>query len=224
MHIQHCITSGVTDHLIGFFFFKFCADGIDGKQARRTHTSGPVGELFDHGLDSWTTIFIPTLLYSIFGRSPPSIPPYRMFYICWHVFINFYLSHWEKYNTGVLFLPWSYDISMLVSNAIFFLMIFWRRTSCNLSWYICMTRGSTTQSPRIVHRLMITTSLIFFYIIVVIFINTRKDLLVLRMNSYFFSFFKKSKSTSFGISPLKPCYRIEIIYDRYFSCSKYVKM
>lgn len=31
------------------------------------------------------------------------------------VFINFYLAHWEKYNTGVLYLPWSYDFSMVVS-------------------------------------------------------------------------------------------------------------
>ena len=34
-------------------FFGFETDGIDGKQARRTGSSGPLGELFDHGLDSW---------------------------------------------------------------------------------------------------------------------------------------------------------------------------
>lgn len=91
-------------------------DGLDGKQARRTGTSGPLGELFDHGLDSWTTIFIPTALYSIFGRDDPNtIQPIRMYYICIMVFINFYLAHWEKYNTGVLYLPWSYDFSMVVS-------------------------------------------------------------------------------------------------------------
>lgn len=42
-------------------------DGIDGKQARRTQTCGPLGELFDHGLDSWSTMFITTALYSVFG-------------------------------------------------------------------------------------------------------------------------------------------------------------
>jgi phosphatidylglycerophosphate synthase len=31
-------------------------DAIDGKQARRTQTSGPLGELFDHG--NITDIFI----------------------------------------------------------------------------------------------------------------------------------------------------------------------
>lgn len=43
-------------------------DGIDGKQARRIQLSGPLGELFDHGLDSYTAVLIPACLYSIFGR------------------------------------------------------------------------------------------------------------------------------------------------------------
>lgn len=107
-------------------YFNFYLDGLDGKQARRTGTSGPLGELFDHGLDSWTTVFIPTALYSIFGRDDPNtIQPIRMYYICIMVFINFYLAHWEKYNTGVLYLPWSYDLSMVVSfnlNVIILLM------------------------------------------------------------------------------------------------------
>lgn len=92
----------------------FYIDGIDGKQARRTRSSGPLGELFDHGLDSWTAVLIPTCLYSVFGRTDYSVPPVRFYFVCWNVFITFYLSHWEKYNTGVLFLPWGYDLSMLV--------------------------------------------------------------------------------------------------------------
>lgn len=91
-------------------------DGIDGKQARRIGLSGPLGELFDHGLDSYAAVLIPACLYSVFGRGESSIPPIRMFYICWMVFFNFYVSHWEKYNTGVLYLPWGYDLSMWVSN------------------------------------------------------------------------------------------------------------
>lgn len=30
------------------------------------------------------------------------------------VLLTFMLSHWEKYNTGILFLPWGYDISQVV--------------------------------------------------------------------------------------------------------------
>lgn len=87
-------------------------DGIDGKQARRIGLSGPLGELFDHGLDSYTAALIPACLYSIFGRVYPSVEPLRMYYVVWMVFFNFFISHWEKYLTGVLYLPWGYDLSM----------------------------------------------------------------------------------------------------------------
>ncbi|XP_049788920.1 ethanolaminephosphotransferase 1-like [Schistocerca nitens] len=100
-------------------FLAYTLDGIDGKQARRTQTSGPLGELFDHGLDSWSAVLIPTCMYSIFGRTTYSISTLRMYYCLWNVFVNFHLSHWEKYNTGVLFLPWGYDASMLVAIVIF---------------------------------------------------------------------------------------------------------
>jgi hypothetical protein len=43
-------------------------DGTDGKQARRTGTSGPTGEMFDHGLDSWATVPFTLTLFSAFGR------------------------------------------------------------------------------------------------------------------------------------------------------------
>ena len=28
---------------------------------------------------------------------------------------NFWVNHWEKYNTGVLYLPWMFDIAQTVS-------------------------------------------------------------------------------------------------------------
>ncbi|GBP80011.1 Ethanolaminephosphotransferase 1 [Eumeta japonica] len=85
-------------------------DGIDGKQARRTGTSGPLGELFDHGLDSYSVVLIPTCVYSLFSSDLSRL---RFFLLLWNIFINFYLTHWEKYNTGVMFLPWGYDFTML---------------------------------------------------------------------------------------------------------------
>lgn len=98
-------------HILRYFLVRL--DGIDGKQARRTGTSGPLGELFDHGLDSYTAGIIPVTMYSIFGRSTAySLSPYRMYFILWNILINFHLPHWEKYNTGVLFLPLGYDFSM----------------------------------------------------------------------------------------------------------------
>lgn len=44
-------------------------DGTDGKQARRTGASGPTGELFDHGIDSYMTITFTVTAFSAFGRA-----------------------------------------------------------------------------------------------------------------------------------------------------------
>ncbi|KAF6203595.1 hypothetical protein GE061_001927 [Apolygus lucorum] len=105
-------------------FVGYTLDGIDGKQARNTGTSSPLGELFDHGLDSWTAALIPVCLYSVFGRGEFSVPPYRFYFVVWNVFLTFYITHWEKYITGTLFLPWGYDLSMLSTTAVFVFMYF----------------------------------------------------------------------------------------------------
>lgn len=39
---------------LGLFAYQ-ALDAIDGKQARRTKSSSPLGELFDHGCDSVST-------------------------------------------------------------------------------------------------------------------------------------------------------------------------
>lgn len=43
-------------------------DGTDGKQARRTGASGPTGELFDHGIDSYMTVAFTVTAFSAVGR------------------------------------------------------------------------------------------------------------------------------------------------------------
>lgn len=42
---------------LGLFIYQ-SLDAIDGKQARRTNSSSPLGELFDHGCDSISTVFV----------------------------------------------------------------------------------------------------------------------------------------------------------------------
>lgn len=102
-------------------FLSHHLDGTDGKQARRTGSSSPLGELFDHGLDSWATLFLPVALVSIFGRSEVyGITVYSMYGILWLIMLSFIVSHWEKYNTGVLYLPWSYDLSQIGMTFLFF--------------------------------------------------------------------------------------------------------
>lgn len=112
---DHPIPSVVWVFVAIFLFLAHTLDGIDGKQARRTGTSGPLGELFDHGLDSWSTVFIAGSVYSTFGRNGDgySVPVMHMYLILWNVFLSFHISHWEKYLTGVMYLPWGYDMAMV---------------------------------------------------------------------------------------------------------------
>ena len=106
------------------FFLAHTLDGTDGKQARRTGSSSPVGELFDHGCDSWSTVFMTCTFFSVFGvdTNGQSISYIQMYLVLWITFIAFHISHWEKYNTGVMYLPWGYDIAM-VSGSLIFLMV-----------------------------------------------------------------------------------------------------
>jgi ethanolaminephosphotransferase len=106
-----------------FQFLSHHLDGTDGKQARRTKTSSPLGELFDHGLDSWATLFLPVSLYSMFGRNEFGASVLDMYFILWTIMGIFLISHWEKYNTGVLFLPWSYDLAQIVIYSFFFFSV-----------------------------------------------------------------------------------------------------
>ncbi|KAK6488545.1 ethanolaminephosphotransferase 1-like [Huso huso] len=102
-------------------FIAYTLDGVDGKQARRTNSSTPLGELFDHGLDSWACVFFVVTVYSIFGRveAGAGVGVRTLYYILWVVLFSFILSHWEKYNTGVLFLPWGYDISQVTMSLVY---------------------------------------------------------------------------------------------------------
>lgn len=110
---------GSTAYLTCVFnvLYNLFADGVDGKQARRTNSSTPLGELFDHGLDSWACIYFVVTVYSIFGRGDTGVSVLVLYLLLWVVLFSFILSHWEKYNTGILFLPWGYDLSQVVSPA-----------------------------------------------------------------------------------------------------------
>ena len=53
---------GVAAFCAASLFVYQTLDAIDGKQARRTGTSSPLGQLFDHGCDALNTVFICTVL------------------------------------------------------------------------------------------------------------------------------------------------------------------
>ncbi|KAL0086275.1 CDP-alcohol phosphatidyltransferase-domain-containing protein [Phycomyces blakesleeanus] len=84
---------------IGLFVYQ-SLDAIDGKQARRTGASGPLGELFDHSCDALNTMLGVFTWASATGLGQSWWTVCSLFAgLC-----NFYLSTWEEYHTGVLYL------------------------------------------------------------------------------------------------------------------------
>ncbi|GAA5806970.1 hypothetical protein MFLAVUS_000319 [Mucor flavus] len=75
-------------------------DNVDGKQARRTNSSSPLGELFDHGCDAINCSFAAILQSTAIGlgHSKASVILYGI------AMLGFYLSTIEEYHTGVLYL------------------------------------------------------------------------------------------------------------------------
>ena len=54
-------------------------------------------------------------LASIFGRSSRwSLTVSEDFWPCLAALGGFFVSHWEKYITGVMYLPWLYDVLQVV--------------------------------------------------------------------------------------------------------------
>nr|XP_022287883.1 choline/ethanolaminephosphotransferase 1-like [Crassostrea virginica] len=83
---------------LGLFVYQ-SLDAIDGKQARRTKTSSPLGELFDHGCDSISTVFVSV------GVTIGLELGHNVYWMMFDVFLGlflFYMAHWQTYVTGTL--------------------------------------------------------------------------------------------------------------------------
>ncbi|ORY74615.1 peptidase C65 Otubain-domain-containing protein [Protomyces lactucae-debilis] len=75
-------------------------DAVDGMQARRTGQSSPLGEMFDHGCDALNTTLEVLLTAS-------TINLHQSWWAIASQFAttcNFYLTTWEEYHTGTLYL------------------------------------------------------------------------------------------------------------------------
>ncbi|XP_035898451.1 cholinephosphotransferase 1 isoform X3 [Anopheles stephensi] len=83
---------------IGLFIYQ-SLDAIDGKQARRTNSSSPLGELFDHGCDSISTVFV--ALSACISVQLGYYPGW-MFFQCFCAMTLFYCAHWQTYVSGTL--------------------------------------------------------------------------------------------------------------------------
>ncbi|GCB76626.1 hypothetical protein scyTo_0019169, partial [Scyliorhinus torazame] len=83
---------------LGLFIYQ-TLDAIDGKQARRTNSSSPLGELFDHGCDSLSTVFV---VLGICIAVQLGTNPDWMFFCCFAGVFMFYCAHWQTYVSGTL--------------------------------------------------------------------------------------------------------------------------
>jgi ethanolaminephosphotransferase len=79
-------------------------DNMDGKQARRTGSSSPLGLLFDHGCDAINSI-IGSANVIIGMDLNPSENLFEIWLLVFGPFVMFYIATWEHFYTGELVLP-----------------------------------------------------------------------------------------------------------------------
>lgn len=85
---------------IGQLFYMIL-DNADGKQARKTGSSSPLGLLFDHGCDAMNTFISGMTLFRVvqFGNTPTAV------FASMVGMTTFYLATWEEYYVNALNLP-----------------------------------------------------------------------------------------------------------------------
>ena len=82
---------------IGLFLYQ-TFDSIDGSQARRTRQSGPLGELFDHGVDALNTV----LEVILFAAAMNLGYGWKTIITLFGAAFTFYVQTWEEYYTQTL--------------------------------------------------------------------------------------------------------------------------
>ncbi|KAK9447639.1 CDP-alcohol phosphatidyltransferase-domain-containing protein [Limtongia smithiae] len=75
-------------------------DNVDGKQARRTGSSSPLGELFDHGIDSLNCTLGGLIQCACMGLGATGAGAFTVLVSCMAMFF----STWETYHTHTLYL------------------------------------------------------------------------------------------------------------------------
>ncbi|MCJ1370240.1 hypothetical protein MMC20_001452 [Loxospora ochrophaea] len=82
---------------IGLFLYQ-TFDAVDGTQARRTHQSGPLGELFDHGVDACNTV----LEVILFAAAMNLGQSWNTILTLFAATLTFYVQTWDEYYTQTL--------------------------------------------------------------------------------------------------------------------------
>ena len=96
---------------LGLCFFAYqTLDNMDGKQARRTGTSSPLGYVVDHGCDAINStigtlnLFV-NLNVAACAGAPRRWAPLKQWLLWETVCVGFFVSTWEEFHTGSLVLP-----------------------------------------------------------------------------------------------------------------------
>ncbi|KAF0755265.1 hypothetical protein AaE_005032 [Aphanomyces astaci] len=82
---------------VGLFVYQ-TLDAIDGKQARRTGSSSPLGQLFDHGCDALSALLncLTACVAFSAGNSTYTFAGLSS------VSVNFFAAQWDEYHTGTM--------------------------------------------------------------------------------------------------------------------------
>ena len=132
-------------------------DNIDGKQARRTGNSSPLGMLFDHGCDSFVVALTTMSLTSVCKMGDSGLN-YLLIYSL--ASIPFYLAIWEQYQTGILELP---QFNGVDEGALVFVFLYWITAFFGQNFWLTEINIGSIKIPlnRLSLYLTISCSLVF---------------------------------------------------------------
>lgn len=94
---QECPSWVYASWSLGLFIYQ-TLDAIDGTQARRTRQSGPLGELFDHGVDAVNT----SLEVLLFAAAMQFGQGWKTVLVLFASLLTFYVQTWDEYHTKTL--------------------------------------------------------------------------------------------------------------------------
>merc|ERR1712232_1506641 len=81
---------------LGLFLYQ-TFDAMDGKQARRTGTSSPMGQLFDHGCDCLACLSHHSMAAMVFLPGSTRWGFYGFSVLC----TGFFFAQWQEHYTGI---------------------------------------------------------------------------------------------------------------------------
>jgi ethanolaminephosphotransferase len=79
-------------------------DNMDGKQARKTGSSSPLGLMFDHGIDAINSVF-GSVNWMVAMALNPATDTLMCFSILFGPYGLFFIGTWEEFYTGELIMP-----------------------------------------------------------------------------------------------------------------------